>query len=279
MTAADPITAGWTAQLALRFERRGSRTDLVRRQHRGPLVVQKSLHPEGDSPCHALILHPPAGVVGGDELTLTVEVGPDAEALLTTPGATKWYRSQGPVARSATHLRVEAGGVLEYLPREAIVFDGAQASATLTLEVAADACALAWDTWCLGRTHAGERFACGHLELLTRVVVAGKEVLFERAAPTGGAPLLRAAAGLAEAPVFATFMAVGLTLDAETLAACRALPVGAGRGGLTQLPGVLCARYLGHSTEAAHAWCVALWQHWRPWVRGRVATPPRIWAV
>lgn len=279
MSPIAPLNTGWNARLDLGFERRGARTELVRRQHKGPLVVQKALHPEGDSPCHAIVLHPPSGLVGGDALALGVDVGAQAHALITTPGATKWYRSLGAVASSETRLRVDAGGALEFLPREAIVFDGAAARAALTLELASDARLLTWDTWCLGRTHSGERFERGRLELSTRLMIAGREVLVERGVLHGGSALLASPAGLAGAPVFATMLAVGAILDSHQIADCRALTVREGRGGLTQLPEVLCARYLGHSTEAAHDWFVALWERLRPLMLGRVAHRPRIWAV
>ena len=81
---------GWEAKLELSYERRGDRTVLVRRAHRGPLVVQKSLYPEGDGVCQNVIVHPPAGIVGGDRLALEVEVGECARAQITTPGAAKW---------------------------------------------------------------------------------------------------------------------------------------------------------------------------------------------
>src|SRR5688572_4564324 len=119
--------ASWRARLALRFARRGDRTVLVSREHEGPLVVQKTFHPEGDRCCHAVVVHPPGGIAGGDALTIAVRAEEGAHALLTTPGATKWYRSAGPWAASHVDIDASAGSIVEWLPQEAIVFDGALA--------------------------------------------------------------------------------------------------------------------------------------------------------
>src|SRR5271166_1361303 len=121
---AAAASAGWRGELALAYERSGKRTVLVRRAHRGPLVVQKALYPEGEAVCQSVILHPPAGIVGGDQLALEVDVGDGAWAQLTTPGAAKWYRSAGPRAQQTLAFSVRAKATLEWLPQETIIFDG-----------------------------------------------------------------------------------------------------------------------------------------------------------
>jgi urease accessory protein len=272
---------GWHAALELGFERRGARTVLTRDRHHGPLLVQKALYPEGDSPCHAIVLHPPAGIVAGDRLSLEAGVGPEAQVLVTLPGATKWYRSAGDAAAaSATRLTVDRGAVLEYLPREAIVFDGTRASVALEMDLAADARLIGWDLWCLGRTASGESFRCGRLRLVTRLRRGGRLRWEERGTLDGGSPLMHAAAGFAGQPVFGTLWAAGPDAGRALLDACRAVPLdGAGRGAVTQLPEVLIARYLGPSTEEAFTWFTALWTLLRPAYAGRDAVRPRIWSV
>src|SRR5688572_29619963 len=113
----------WRAELELRYERRGARSVLASRRHDGPLVVQKPLYPEGDAVCHTLVVHPPAGIAGGDELSLDVRAEDAAHALLTTPGAAKWYRSAGPWAHQQVKLSAGKGACIEWLPQEAILFD------------------------------------------------------------------------------------------------------------------------------------------------------------
>ncbi len=279
MNLADPITTSWQARLALDFERRDTATILARREHYGPLRVQKALYPEGEAVCHAIVLHPPSGIAGGDQLEISVDVGPGAHALLTTPGAGKWYRSAGAWAGQQLEFNVAAGATLEWLPQESIVFDGARADMQSKVKLAADARFIGWEVLCLGRRAAGERFERGEMRLATRIERAGKPVWLERGGLVGGTNLLASPAGLAGYSVNGTLLALGPGLDASLLAACRniaAAEAGA-RQGISLLPDVLVARYLGHSSEAARHWFAALWQVLRPALLGRAAQIPRIW--
>ena len=102
---------------------RGERTVLARRRHHGPLVVQRPFYPEPNGTCHLYVLHPPGGVVGGDRLSVDVRLARGAaRALLTTPAAAKFYRTQGLRAAQRLHMRVGAGSRLEWLPQENIVY-------------------------------------------------------------------------------------------------------------------------------------------------------------
>ncbi len=271
--------SGWRARLDLGFERRGAATILSRREHFGPLRVQKALYPEGEGICHAIVLHPPSGIAGGDELAIRVALEAGAHALLTTPGAGKWYRSAGAEARQTLDFRVAAGAALEWLPQESIVFDGARATMRSRVELAADARFIGWEVLCLGRRAAGERFARGALGLETRVRREGRPIWLERGSLAGGGALLDAPAGLAGYSVGATLLACGPALDADALAACRAVATSepGARQGITRLPDLLVARYLGHSSEAARHWLTRLWQVLRPALIGCEARTPRIW--
>lgn len=271
MRLAEPIAASWRARLGLRFEARGARTVLAERRSEGPLVVQKALHPEGDGVCHAIVVHPPGGIAGGDELALSAAVGGGAHALLTTPGAGKWYRSSGALA--SQRLRFESSGVLEWLPREAIVFDGAIAGLETTVELAPAGAYIGWEIVCLGRAGSGERFTRGTLGLSTRVSRAGRLLWVERGRIEGGGALLRSPAGLAGASVFGTLVATIDAPDRALLDACRQ------HAAVTHVPGLLLARYLGDSTEDAFERLTRAWALLRPAVAGREAVTPRIWST
>ncbi len=275
--------AGWQAHIALGYAAVGPRTVLAQREHRGPLRVQKALYPEGHAVCHTLLLHPPGGIAGGDALRVDVSAKHGAHALITTPGATKWYRGGADddhrEAGSVLALRIEAGAVTEWLPQESIVFDGARARIDNRIDLAAGARFIGMDLFCLGRTASGERFTHGHLHMDTRIALDGRTLWLEHARLDGGAPLLHSAAGLAGAPVFGTLLCAGFDADDALLQACREQPCTQGETGITRLPGVLVARYRGNCTQAARAWFVHLWTLVRPAMTGRAAQVPRIWST
>lgn len=275
MQVAEPIVSSWRASLSLDFGFRDGKSVLERKTHDGPLLVQKPLYPEGDEVCHAIVVHPPGGIAGGDELTLEVKTGKAASALLTTPGAAKWYRSAGPRARQ--NLSFDVTGVLEWLPQETIVFDGALAELESEVNLGAGAAFIGWDIVCLGRTGSGERFARGSYRFATRVRREKKLLWIERGRIDGGGRLLESPAGLAGKPVFGTLFASFLNFDRKILAIMRNEKPPGGDGGVTLLPGILLARYLGDSGEAARRYFTALWRILRPVLAGREANEPRIW--
>jgi urease accessory protein len=269
MRLSEPVAASWKARLALSFARDEKRCVLAKRSHEGPLVVQKPLYPEGDGVCHAIVVHPPGGIAGGDELDLQVSAATGSHALLTTPGAGKWYRSAGPLARQSLHFDVS--GTLEWLPRETIVFDGAHASFECTVELRNDARYIGWEVLCLGRSGSGERFDKGEIQLEQRISRDGRLLWLERGRIEGGGRIMRSPAGLAGRSVCGTMVAAAPDVAnnyRKEAPACLALTV---------LPGVLIARYLGDSSEEAMRAFAGLWSLLRPAIAGRGAVEPRIW--
>lgn len=282
MTSRLPVTpSAWHAALDLRFARAGARSVLRDNRHQGPLRVQKALYPEGEGVCQAIVLHPPSGIAGGDHLLISATVGAGAHAQLTTPGAGKWYRSGGPEASQRIELTLEEGAALEWLPQETIVFDGARARMETRVRLAADSCFIGWDILCLGRAAAGERFAHGRVDLRCRIERGGAPLWLERGGFDGDDPMLASPAGWAGHSVGGTLLCAFPDLPQQAaglLEALRAIvPCDGARHGITALPGVLVARYLGDNSEAARLWFARLWQILRPACCGRPAVPPRIW--
>jgi urease accessory protein len=275
------LDTGWQAQLRLSFLRDGARTELGRREHSGPLRVQRAFYPEGEEVCHVYVLHPPGGLVGGDRIALDVQVLAGAHALLTTPAAGKLYRSsgEGPRTLQSQRFAVAAGGKLEWLPQENIAFEGAHAQLQTRVELAPDACFIGWEVLCLGRPAANEAFTRGELRPSLELVRDGHTVFIERGRYTGGSPALQAAWGMRAQPVTGSFVcAVAGAHDwverARSLLPTLPEPALAAVSGWDNL---LVARYLGPSAEQARELFATLWVLLRPALLGRDASPPRIW--
>jgi len=276
MQLAEPLVSSWKASLSLGFSFADQKTTLSRKVHDGPLVVQKPLYPEGEQICHAIVVHPPGGIAGGDRLDIRAHVGAGAWAQLTSPGAAKWYRASGP-AFQQLELTVEAGATLEWLPQETIVFSAAQAELTTRIDLQGDARLFYWDVVALGRPASGERFDLGHFQAHLDIRRDGQLLWHERQRIVGADGLLDSPIGLDGQPVFATLLLTG-DIEPDLLESCRALPH-AVRGDLTQLPGLLVARCLASEALLARGWLIDVWKLLRPTVLGREAVPPRIWST
>lgn len=274
---APALAEGWAARLELGLERRVGRTLLSHRRHTGPLGVQRPFYPE-DGACHLYVLHPPGGLVGGDRLEIAVAVGEGAHALLTTPGATKCYRSAGAEAVQEHRLDIRDGGILEWFPQEGILFPGARVRSRVQVELAGGARFLGWEIQSLGRPVIGERFSSGRADLGLTLLREGRPLLAERLR-LGTEVDLDGPSGLRGYPVSAVFVATG-TREAD-LSACReAVPPPADMlMGLTRLDDLLVARCLADSVEPVRKIFAALWGILRPRLLGCAACPPRIWAT
>lgn len=267
----------WRAQLDLEFERRGGRTVLSTRRHDGPLVVQKTLYPEGDEVCHTIVVHPPGGIAGGDDLQLNARLDASAHALLTTPGAGKWYRSAGPAARQTIQFNANTGACLEWLPQENIIFAGARAELRTEVHLTGDGSFIGWEIYCLGRSGSGENFTNGSVRARTLIDRDHRPLWLENAQLEGGAAALQSPVVLAGKSVVGTLMAVSSKMDSVVLSACRNIQSMTGDGAVTLLPGLIIGRYLGESSETAKNYFIKLWHELRPAVGGRAAIDPRIW--
>jgi len=151
----------WYAKLELGFQAQTERTVLAHRRHFGPVRVQKMLWPEKTGICHAIIVHPPAGIAGGDHLTFEISVDAAAHALVTTPGAGKWYRTNGKQAYQHIHILVKHNAVFEWLPQETMLFDGANAHSETLIQLDQTASFIGWDMLVIGRQARDEKFQSG----------------------------------------------------------------------------------------------------------------------
>ncbi|WP_296232925.1 urease accessory protein UreD [Pseudomonas sp. UBA4617] len=263
---------GWSAYLQLRFVRRDTVTRLGAWRHSGPLLVQRPFYPEG-APCHVYVLHPPGGIVGGDRLELDIQLEPGSHALLTMPGASKFYRSIGPTARLAQRFHLAAGSTLEWLPQDSIFFSGARASLDSRFILEPGARLLAWETLCLGRPVMSERFDQGAVDSRLHIELPDEVGLHERLRVEGGR-----LEKLGGHPLLATFCAA--PADQAVLGQVRPLLEQLGNpAGATLLGSLLVIRLLDHDNQHLQRTLQRLWHVLRPAVLGLPACPPRIWAT
>ncbi len=274
---AELAQPGWAAELELGFAVVAGRTALVHRLHRGPLSVQRPFYPEGGV-AHVYLLHPPGGVVAGDLLSVQISVATGAQVLVTTPAATKFYRSQGRVAEQRQLLCVQEGGCLEYLPQETIVYGAAQVKTRTRVELEPGASFCGWDIVCLGRAASGDHFTAGELDQAFELWQGSRPLWIERARFAATAAVRNAAWGLGGRRVSGTFVCTGLS-PVAVAAARAAVDYDPAKElfAVTQTRSVILCRYLGDNTERARQVLAAAWAAVRPVLFGRPASPPRIW--
>ncbi|MEQ8662201.1 MAG: urease accessory protein UreD [Gammaproteobacteria bacterium] len=271
----DVLARRWQATLALDFAPRHGRTVIARRDMRGPLAVQKAFYPEGEL-AHVYLLHPPAGLVGGDSLDIRLRTQPGACALVTTPASGKVYRSAGSVASQLLRLEVGAGSSLEWLPQDTILFDASRYAARTRLELAGDARYLGRDQLVLGRPAHGDDYASGSADQLLEVYVDGEPLLEERLRIDAPSPFMQAPWGLGGRRVSGALHAWPAD-DAVVESARAVAPPAQVEVGVTRIGALLCLRCLGHDATAVRDYLAAVWAALRPAVIGRTPSAPRVW--
>lgn len=291
----------WLAELTLKLVPTDDKTHLKQLAFTGPLRIQRPFYPEGGV-CHLYILHPPGGLVSGDQLKIQAQCVANSQTLLTTPSAGKIYGrdSDGVAQGQSVWLQLTDNAECEWLPQETIVYRDANAHLDTCIELDNDSRFIGWDLVCLGRPAAAEVFNKGTLSQHIRLWRNGRLLLNERLQLEGGSTMQHSRVGLADNCIFGTLLASGFDLKADLdtdlksnqrisqktsletgyqtnlineLRACLPSPVFT----VTQRLGVLLVRYLGNDMIECRA---GMWQAWaliRPELLERPACIPRIW--
>jgi urease accessory protein len=273
---------GWKAELSIDYSRHGERS-IAHDCHAGPLRVLRALYPEGPAICHHVIVHPPGGIAGGDTLDLQLHLAADAHALLTTPGAARFYRSAGDPASQRLHAQISAGARLEWLPQETIAYPGCIAQNRLRFALAPGAEMIGWDVLALGLPASEQGFDRG--DVRQHIEIPG--VWLERGRiAAADTRLLHSALGLAGRSVVATmWFAAGSPLDAarrDALLDAARTTVGGDEGrwaaGCSAPHAeVVVLRLIAHRVEPAMQALTAVWRQWRPIAWQVPAVMPRVW--
>ena len=254
------------------------------RKHYGPVRVQKMLWPEKTGVCHAIIVHPPAGIAGGDHLTFQIETEGQAHAVITTPGAGKWYRTNGKQAFQHIYLNVKDDSILEWMPQETMLFDGALAHSETDIHLEQTASFIGWDMLVLGRQARAENFVQGSYHNQFKLWRKNKLLVADTLYFEGGDRWLSSCLGMNNQAVMASFWAVPpekfrssfyleqhIELIRELIMRMD-VPVT-----LTLLEDVLCARFLGNDVRRCHDAFAAIRAKLRRYWFDLDEEFPRIW--
>ncbi len=136
------------------------------------------LHPGLSGP-EIVLLNTSGGLTGGDRLSYRIDLAPGCRATGTTQTAERAYRSSTGAANVTVHHTVGAGGHLDWLPQETILFEGSHLARDTTIDLAPNASCLILESVVLGRAAMGETVTRVTLRDTRRITRAGRPVLVE----------------------------------------------------------------------------------------------------
>lgn len=269
---------GWQASLDLEYVHRQGKTCLAKKQHKGPLMVQKPFYPEADHCCHTYLIHPPGGIAGGDQLRIDAHLKENTHTLITTPAATKFYRSIGPQAQQQQTISVAKNAILEWLPQETVYFSDANVFNKTCIHIDQSSSLLAWEIQCLGLTAQQQHFDAGKCLQRLEVWQHGKPLMLEMNRFIGGDQFLQSACGMNNHKTIATFIIKDPQQYLDPAAIESFIPtqdiiVTA----CTYIHGLYIIRALGRYAEEIKNYFAQIWQYARPIMLNLDACPPRIW--
>ena len=237
---------------------------LTERRFTLPLQALESVELDDSGVATLLLLNPTGGLVGGDVLETSVALGPGSRVCLSTPAATRVYRSSGAPAVQRFSAALAGDAALEYLPDHLIPSPGARLRQRVEVTLAAASTLIALDAWAVGRVARGEAWRFDELDSALLVSDPRGPLLSERAVLNGARPSagLGGTEGLA---YVATFVAAAPAREgwgelSEELSRALDDAQAGGRSGVTPLArGGLLARLLCPSAPALQESVRTLW--------------------
>ncbi len=280
----QPQGSQWQAYLTLGFTKTARGTVLKTCDHKGPLYVQKPFYPEGPDTAHIYLLHPPGGLVSGDELVIESNQAPDTHVLITTPGAGRVYKARPDrtLQCQTTRLNVPKDAIMEWLPQETILYPDANTRLRNQIELSANGRFIGWEITCFGLPANQLDFGVGHADQSFQIRVDGRLRLRERLrVDAQSQALMGGQAGLQGCPVNGLMLAGPFTVfDEDALERLRQLCRDAdGVSGVTLVDEFVVVRSLSHDSEKMKRLFTQCWGVLRPELLAKDACAPRIWAT
>ena len=274
------LSSNWNGVLKLTYSKRNQKTQPIQSYSQAPYKLQRPFYPQGEKICYTTILHTAGGIVGGDQLSQSIQLQPNTHAVITTAAASKIYRSNGLTASQQINLEVGEKACLEYLPRETIVFNGAEYQQQLQVNLASTATWLSWEIVRFGRSARGEQFLQGNWRSRTEIWQDGRLIWVDCPWLPAGEQVWKSPHGLGGYPLVGTLVWLGKPLSSEQITSVRNLwqeTETSGEAGTTALMSGLLCRYRGNSRAEVVNWFTDIWRLLRQWDGKETPVKPRVW--
>ena len=283
-------TPPWTGEVDLTFGLVNGRTKPIVTYTKAPFKIQRSFYQPESGVCQVVLLHTGGGIVGGDRLLSRLDLQPQTQVLLTTPAAQKIYRSDGLLSQQNIKLHIQKNSILEFLPLETIVFNGAKYEQKTIVTLETGACFVGWEITRFGRTARAESFETGSWRSFLEVWQAQERdseephtrpIWIDRQQLIDPHVLEHHPFGLNRQAVIGNLVLLGRSLSTDGQAT---LVQSWEREGytapsftLTRTMEGLVGRYRGNSSHQARQGFIHLWQDWKRSILGQDPWIPRLW--
>ena len=277
----------WQALLHLEFKADSlGKTVLSRNLHQGPLMVQKPFYPE--KCCHVYMLHPPGGIAGTDSLKFDCIVEPNCHVLVTTPGATKFYKTSDKSSLFIQEFCVKDDSSFEYMPAQNIFFKGTHTEVKTTFNLEGNAKFTFRDVSKCGMADIDDPFANSAFYNTITIKHDGVEKLIETCFIEGDDDL-KAISGNLSCPYIGTYMCNAVSdktletineylqeIKENSVSENNKLSFYAAAGKVSDY---LVVRFLSNDNQIIENAIVEIWKMTRVEVIGFEPCPPRIWST
>lgn len=177
--SSNPERVGRDGFLGLRFERRLGKTSLAQCRFKLPLQALAPFELADGTTC-LMLLNPTGGLVGGDFLLTQIIQEADTRVCLTTPSATRVYRTLAEPAVQETLIQLAEGAFLEYLPDHVIPYRNSRFRQLLRVDMERSSRAIFWDALAAGRVACGERWNFDEVDSRLEISLCGQPVFLNR---------------------------------------------------------------------------------------------------